>query len=64
MTGKYFESDAREALEKERNTPSSACGFSAHPSDNKYEGNPDCLGPANLVLISKRRMKGVQCYDI
>lgn len=40
-------------MEKETNTHSSACGFFAHPSDDKYEGNPDCLGSARVSRGTK-----------
>ena len=55
--GQQFEGEAVEAFLSTTNLPVTKCGFFNHPTDKKYGGSPDGVGPGFLLEV-KRRVTG------
>ena len=52
--GQEFESDAIKAFVSTTKLPVSGCGFFTHPTDNRYGGSPDGVGPGFLLEVKTR----------
>lgn len=52
--GRQFEGEAVEAFVTATKLPVTSCGFFTHPSDIKYGGSPDGIGPGFLLEVKTR----------